>query len=234
MYYVDLLMKNLQNLFPRTNSEDYEKMPDDLKELYIVLNCQYRDLFIDYFIRKLDLKEYDDKIKNSKFNYKKLERKNMDIYQATCADKLDYFYVRNNFYIERLDEIEKSFVYNCIGNKLNTPDLIKDRFIERTFRKVIFEDVMHNGEVCTTNYGPESPRYYAYNNSLVIGVRHDEFNEAELSEEDEIEKMKFFLNICKEIEMNISEKIQTPVNVIKYNDFSIKPVIMPDLPLSLK
>lgn len=228
MCYVDLLMKNIHNLFPWSNFEIYEEMTDDLKENYIVLVSRYRDLFIDYFIRKLNLKEYDNKIKNSRYNYTKLERRNMDIYQAMCADKLDFFYVRNNFYIERLDEIEKEFISDCVGDILNKPDFMKDYFIESTFQKVIFEDVMNNGGICKTNYGPEHPRYYAYNNSIVIGIRHDVFNEAELSEEDELEKMKFLLNTCRDFEMDASEKMQAPINVIKYNNFSIKPVIMSD------
>lgn len=230
MNSMKLFKENIENLRPITNLENYKSMPDDLKDFYITLNCQYRALFIDYCLRNFDLKKYDDQICNSKFEFKRIQDKEMDIYQALSCEKLSYFYIRNNFYIERLTEDEKRFLYDCFNKNFDIPDIVKDDFIKKTYQKVIFEDVMNNGKVCSTNYGPPSYDYYYPNNSIIIGIRHDYFNEKELSTMEEYnEKEKFIVQVCRDFVNVNSNKVDVPLNVANFDGFSVKPLIEPQL-----
>ena len=95
------------------------------------------------------------------------------------------------------------------------------RFIENTYQKVISE----TKEVTTMNYGPENPDFFADSNSIIIGLRTDDFedsdkieNWSELHNKREFE-LDFFLNYLK-VELN--GKLPIPVSVIRYNDFSVK------------
>jgi hypothetical protein len=43
-----------------------------------------------------------------------------------------------------------------------------EKFIEDTFKKVIFEDVNKDGSLIHTNYGPISQTYFAPNNEGIL------------------------------------------------------------------
>ena len=195
---------------------------------YIDLYNIYRFFMTKYIIEKLNLKEYDKKIKNSKCNFLPVETDRMDVYQFFSCDELKYIYIRNNVYIERLSSEE----INILEEKLKNNDYSIDKkvadLIEKTYQKIIFEDIMKNGKIYQITYGPDSSNYFARNDSLVLGIRYDEFAETELTDEEwkkQNQKQREFLRkIINEMINEFENIINVPINIIKYNDYSVNTI----------
>jgi len=198
------------------------------KKEYIELYNIYRFFMTKYIIEKLNLKEYDKKIKNSKCNFLPIETNKMDMYQLFSCDELEYIYIRNNIYIERLSDKEIALLKEKIKNNDYSLDESVVDLIEKTYQKIIFEDLMKNGKVYQITYGPDSSRYFARNDSLVLGIRYDEFAETKLTDEEwKIQNQKqreFLRNIKNEMSNEFENKLNVPIKIIKYNDYSVNTI----------
>lgn len=186
----------------------------------------YRKLFTQYIIEKLNLKKYDDEIAESKLNFIEVKEKQMDIYQYFSKDKLKYFYIRNNIHIEKLTDEEQKFLQKIKLEEPNELGDIEKDFIEKTYSKVIFEDVLENGEICNVFYGPDSRSFISSNNSIVIGMRYDEFENNGLDDEkwDELheKQLDFWDELKERMELELKMKINKHISIIRYDDFSIE------------
>lgn len=208
----------------------YPKMENDLKinhdgEIinYIKLYNAYRELFTEYIEKKLELKKYDEKIIKSKLNFHRIQSENMDIYQYFSCEVLKYIYVRNNIHIERLTKEDKIFLELQSGNvKLNKETIT---FVERTYEKIIFEDILKSGEICMIQYGPNSSNFFARNDAVVIGIRYDKFVEQEINnnwDRSNEKQREFLFELMQEMNKEFKEKLKVPVVVIEYDDLSVK------------
>ena len=200
-------------------------METDQKAQYMSLYNVYRLLFTDYIINKLNIKNYDKKIEESKLNFTAVSEENMDIYQYYSKDELKYFYLRNNIYINSLSDEEKEFLNKKVNDNNIKLDDETTKFIEDTFVKAIYEGEKEENKVYSTLYGPDSKNYMAPNNALVIGMRYNEFDSNGLNDEEwkdlYIKKSRFLNNFIKEMENDINNNFGTKVCIIKYNDYSI-------------
>lgn len=192
---------------------------------YIDLYNIYRFFMTKYIIEKLKLKEYDKKIKNNKSNFLPIEEDKMDVYQFFSCDELEYIYIRNNVYIERLSNKEINLLKDKLKNNDYSIDDSIEELIEKTYQKVIFEDIMKNGKKYQIMYGPDSSRFFARNDSLVLGIRYDEFAIINLTDEEwKIQNKKqreFLRNIINEMTKEFENKLNIPIKIIKYNDYSV-------------
>lgn len=218
--------ENYETRFPNLNSNFINILDEDDIEIYLELYSAYSYFFRKYITDKLDLKKYDDKLTNSNLNYLKVKNKNMDIYQNFSRDVLNYFYIRNNLYVERLTLDEKAYVYQKF---VTNDDVMSDKmicFIESTYKKVIFENMNNDGQLYDINYGPDNPMYFAPNNALIIGVRYDDFNlNGQTDEEWDANRNKQFyylFELMENIENDGKNKFSAPVICIKYDEYSVK------------
>lgn len=104
----------------------------------------YKEIFLDYIIKKLNLVEHDEKLSKSKLNYVPISDDKKDCYQKNNAKNLKYFYVRNNIYIERLTRQDIEFIQNKRKNNEVLLDKEWIEFIENTYPKVIQEITTRN------------------------------------------------------------------------------------------
>lgn len=217
--------KDLKTIIPNNSDIVLENISENLKNNYIELYNMYRSVFTEFIIKKLDLKRYDDEIENSGLKFKKLEEKDMDIYQYFSCDKLRYLYIRNNIYVEKLNKEEKEFFENKIKKKdFNLDDNAK-KIIEDTYKKVIFENVLKNGERCHTFFGPNSSNFLARNDEVVIGIRYDDYFLGELSDDEWVDlhdRQMIYLNeILEEMATRISKTVDISVSILRYDEFSV-------------
>lgn len=224
-------MKNIQIIsksdyetrFPKSNNRFIESLDAISMNTYLSLYSMYSSLLENYLINKLSLKDYDDMIKDSGLNFIDIDFNEMDIYQRAYSNELSYIYLRNNIYIERLSIEEKEFLNDILYEVVKPTDSEIDNFIERTYKKVLFENINNNGDVLMTNFGPESGNFMVPNNALVLGIRYDEFNQANMDDstwdKNNKEQIKFLLNIEDQLINNSNLDIQ--VYIIKYNEYSI-------------
>ena len=220
MNYKELTKKDLQNVYPNNSNVEY-------KEEDIQLYNLYRELLTQYIIDLLELKKYDKQIMNSNLNFKQVNENEMDLYQYFSSEELKYLYIRNNIYLERLDEKERNFLKSKLDNNIKKLDAETEKFIANSLQKVIFEDVGEDGKEYITFYGPSSRSFMARNDSLIIGMRYDEFGEDGL-DDDEWDKqhdsqiLEFLPNLFYEIEANSVKKLNIPIYVLKYNEHSVR------------
>ena len=204
---------------------DINKLPDTEVQNYLNLSTLYRSLLNEY-IKQLGLENYENAIKNSELNFIPVNSLDQDFYQYYNNSNLDYYYIRNNIYIDRLTEKEKEY----LQNKLNAHDYsLGDQdinFVSQTLSKVIKEVHETTPEPFEVNFGPLSTDFFAQNDALVIGFRYDSFNDNGIDEDafaDNYEKQReFCLSLNKQLEIQLQNRLQIPVKVIEYDENSIK------------
>lgn len=222
--------ENFDTRFPKLNESLFNDMDNNMKETYLEIYSIYRKLFSEYIIDKLQIKNYDFELMNSNLNFVKVIEKDMDIYQNFNKEILNYFYIRNNLYIERLTPSERKILYTKFLSGDYSLDENTKVIIENSYKRIIFEDIHKDGSNCYINMGPDNSDYYVPNQSIVIGFRYDEFNLNNLSDEqwDNLHDKQllylseFLLKMSKEI----SSKVNIPIQVIKYNEYSVKKKII--------
>ena len=211
--------------FPNGNYEYFKNLDD--KESYLDDYSLYNDLLTKYLIKNTSIKKFDDDIKNYKefvFDYEPVPENGQDLYQYLCNDKLSFFYVRNNMYIERLNNEELNKLHSF--KEISEYNDEVNSFIESTFRKVIREESEREMGTFYVNFGPTTKRdFFALNNSLVIGARFYEYVSA-LDTNEQIDayykRMDYFEDKYKELESILDDELNSYVKVIEYSEVSIK------------
>lgn len=222
-----LVIEDLKNASPKAKKIDLDKLDEENKEKYINLYNLYRKLFTEYLIEKLDLKLYDNLLLNSGDGFNPVPEEKMDIYQYFSMEELKYFYVRNNIYVEKLDEEEKNFFESKLESKNLELDLETEKMIEKTFPKVILEDLKKGYEKYKVFFGPDNKSFLANNDSIVIGFRYDNFKNDGLGDDAWFErflKQRQLLNSTfNEMNEKFKKEISNEVTIIKYSDVSVIP-----------
>ncbi len=214
-----------ENFTTSVSEFDINKLPDTEVQNYLNLSTLYRSLLNEY-IKQLGLENYENEIKNSELNFIPVNPSDQDFYQYYNNSNLDYYYVRNNIYIERLTESEKEY----LQQKLNTHDYSLNKqdidFVSQTLNKVIKEVHYNTSEPFEVNFGPLSTSFFAPNNALVIGFRYDMFNDNGMDDDtfvDNYEKQRELrLNLNDQLEIQLQNRLQIPIKVIEYDENSIK------------
>jgi len=218
--------EELKTTFPSTRMINSEEMSEQQKNDYISMYNLYRKLFSEYIMGKLELKKYDDELTNSSLNFKCVDEEKMDVYQYCTSDELKYLYIRNNIHIERLSDQEKNFLINRLRDIKDELDEEARQLVQSTYQKLIFEDVGKDGKQHITFYGPDSMNYTARNDSLIIGMRYDEFDLNGLDDEawDELhtKQLMDLREMFYKLVIEQKGKVNVPITILQYNDFSVK------------
>lgn len=204
---------------------DIEGMEQEKKSEYIEMYNTYRALFTEYIIDKLNLKSYDKKITESNLRFSQVNDESMDVYQYFSNNELNYFYIRNNIYLNKLSEDENSY----LREKIKKQDIQLNKetveFIEETYEKIIYEGNSEEHKGFLTLYGPNSRTYMAPNDAVIIGVRYNEYDLQELSDKEwsdlNMKQMEFLYPFIKNMKEEIKENLKNSISIIQYNDFSI-------------
>lgn len=221
-----LNIEDLEKLEPRINLDLIKSLSIEEKVEYIKLYCLYANLLIKYINSKFNISSYEERIENSGLNFVPIEESNMDSYQFISSDTLKYFYLRNTLHIDRLGKSDYMFLKNKL--KKNDPLLDKETeaFIARTFEKVSLENEAESNRAFCVRYGPDSNNYFGTRNSIILGFRYDEFNQQGLDDNEwnqqYDQQIIFLTQMLADIENNINSQNDIQVQVIKYNDFSVR------------
>ena len=226
MNYKKINANDLKTIVPNNSSVLFATIQSKEKEEYINLYNAYRSLFTEFVIKKLNLKKYDDEIKNSGLNFKSLDEAKMDVYQYFSSELLKYFYIRNNIYVEKLSQEERKFIESRIKSGKLELDEGAENMIKSTYKKVIFEDALKNGENCYVFYGPNSSNFSARNDSLIIGIRYDEYYLGNLTDEEwdkqHDNQLMFLSELLQRVESSRNEEKDISFSIFMYDDFSTK------------
>ncbi len=188
---------------------------EEPNERYSMLAERYKRFFEQYLMDNLPLEQIDQNMRESNLGFCPIKEADMDRYQKSSGMGLGYLYLRNDFYIElldgaNLDYLDKAAVYN--------PEVAA--FIQRSFRRVIdpFE------EPTPIFYGPENGQFLCDSDSIVIGVRYDEFNtelEDEAFTKNFMERQRILSQLSTVLEIYAQQTLGTKLRFIQYNEASV-------------
>lgn len=203
----------LETKIPYDNKEYFDSMSPESQESYLKLYSLYNNLLIQYLIKKYNLNLYDEMIQNSKRNFKKVDTNDMDIYQYTSSKYLNYLYIRNNIYIEKLSKEELLY----LSNTKEILDYNNEQFIEKTYKKIILENEY-------TMYGPDNPKYFKKPNTLIIGLRCksiDLNNDSDDELDNFLSQQQYLKLFIPELSRQLNERNLDSIEVIEYNNSSV-------------
>lgn len=213
-----------EQIQPNTDFFNIDKMNNKVLNNFLAFTTIYRIMLIKYINKQINLEEYDNLIKNSKFNFIKIKSTDKDIYQKYNAEKLEFLYLRNNIYISNLTDDERNrFVKIIAKNGLNYNNEY-ELFIRETYKKVITEYYKEKIKVLI-NFGPSNIPFMAPNDSLVIGIRYDEYNLNNMEDNEwyinHNNQLSFIEKIKKEISEKCKKKLDINGTLIKYDEYSV-------------
>lgn len=225
MKYKKLNFADLNDLYPKSSKVSLNDFSEKDKQEYLSLYNLYRKLFTEYMMKKLNIKSYDRKIEDSEYAFSPVKKENMDAYQYVSSDELKYFYFRNNLYIEKLTKKEVDFLRKKISQGNIELDEEAEKMIEETYPKVIFEDLAQDGQKARVLFGPDSESFFADNDSVVIGVRYDEFEDENENDEEwfnrYMNQRRFLNDIINEMKEVFNKKMPQGVSIINYDATSV-------------
>lgn len=224
-------MKNIKKewydtRFPKYDNINLDEFNESEVEAYLALYSCYLSLFEKYLNKRLELFKIDQEFSKSLLSFEKVKEDDKDFYQAIASDELNYLYIRNNLYIERLTENELKYLGSKFDSSEEDINQIDFEFIESTFKKVIFENAIENGQMLL-NFGPENGRFEALNNALIIGFRYDILanhrnNQADKAFEIGGKQSEFVEIKLTNLEKKTNEDLLIEGHVFIYDDFSTK------------
>lgn len=203
----------LETKLPYRNKEYFDSMSLESQENYLKLYKLYNNLLVQYLIKKYDLNLYDKMIKDSNRLFTKVDTNDMDIYQYVSSKYLDYLYIRNNIYIEKLSQEELLY----LSSTKELLDSNNEQFIEKTYKKVIFENEY-------TMYGPDNSKYLKKPNTLIIGLRCKsiDLNNGSDDELDNFLSQQQYLKLfIPELSRQLNDRNLDSIEVIEYNNSSV-------------
>ena len=207
---------------PYMNKKYFESLDNTNQENYLRLYEIYSNLLIQYFIKYYNLKEFDDVLLKDKRNFEKVSTNDMDIYQYLSSEYLNYIYLRNNIYIERLSDEELIYLSKIKDYSLNKEN---EEFIRNTYLRVIVES---NDKNAVTMFGPDNLKFIKRSTSVVFGIRYNRFNLKDRSKEQEWLKQdderERFISMLISIAKMQFKKINPNTSIIRYNEFCIEKI----------
>jgi len=168
--------------------------------LYQKLQKDYKYL-LEYYINTLiDLKSFEDKIDNSNlFIGKNTKYKKLNEYLD-----LNYFFLINNIFIEKLDESDIKLLKENFNKENISNELIN--MVKKTYKEVIKDNYFrdeYSSNIYKVCYGPVVPINFVDNDSLVFRLIYGKNLKEELDTNKFIElhkkQLSFLENIKKEL-----------------------------------
>lgn len=195
---------------------------NNLNENYFKALILYKKILNKYLVDTLNLKNYDDIIKTSELNFIPNSKENQDIYQYTSNMGMDYLYIRNNLFIERLTSNQLNLLIDAYDKNITSEDVTD--IVISTYKDVI---KYYNDKPDSMNveYGPFNPSFFAPNNSIVIGLNVNLFANNGLHnkewEENFFNQTKFINQFKHQMSEELGSKLDIPVTIIRYDESSI-------------
>lgn len=194
-----------------------DDMTEDQLKLYLAMYSVYMEWFINLLVSKTDITKFDKEIKNSNLKFTKTKDDKLDFYQKFSRDYLDYFYLRNNLYLYRLNKEEYNFIIDRIKNDKYIYDKETEKFILDTYKKIIFEKVK-DYKKAKVNHDVHDMGRYIENNAIIIGIRYDINNDLKGKEWYDNLKLqeKEIAKISTELLKNLNSFFSNNVAIIDY------------------
>ena len=124
---------------------------NDDSKIYTSVQKLYIKCFEQILLSKVDLKKYEERIENSKCNIGPVKVKNKTYYHNLSSMNLKFIYIRNFFYVEKLNENDLSIMIQKVNNNNYEVDNALMDIVNRTYKDVLANNYV-NGEYYAGSY----------------------------------------------------------------------------------
>jgi hypothetical protein len=195
---------------------------DDDYTIYLRLQEFYKKALDMYLLRSSSITKYNDEIKNSELDFGVMPESNKNPYHKFSFLNLDYIYVRNFIFIEKLNIETINFLVERINiNNYDIDDHLL-KMIDLTYKDVIVDNYRNDTyeEDAETCYGPALPTNFVLSNKLTLSIQYGK-NKEQLEKEEfyknQNEKDKFLKQLTEEIEQSIGKELKMETKVLIRN-----------------
>ena len=180
---------------------------------YIKLENTYKYLFEYWLVSQVNLKKYNQEIKNSRLDFGiPNPTSNQLISGLNEYLNLEYIYIINNFFIEKLDINDINILNNYSQEEPNEKEI---DLIKRTYKEIIKNNYFHKeytDKIYNICYGYAIPSNFAPNNNLVLKIYYSK-NKYELDNEKFIENISLKKDFLNRISENITKDIKNKLDI---------------------
>ena len=175
---------------------------------------------LDYYLLKnTSIKSFDEKIVNSGLDFGLIDSKMKNIHHNASYLGLNYIYVRNFLFIEKLNIEYINYINSKIVNNNGELDANIVEIVKNTYKDIINDNYKHNEykEKTTTCYGSVIPSNIVDSDTLVLCIHYGK-NTNKLDDKafmDNYKKKREFLNsIIEEMQNSLSNELGIKVKVL--------------------
>lgn len=188
-------------------------------KVYSLVQGLYIKAFETFLLSKIDLKKYDDMLLNSELDFGVIPKERKFAYHNLSHMNLSYIYIRNFFFVEKLDSSDLKVFFDKISRNDYSVDESIIKIVENTYKDVMVDNFRTNQYISgdtIISYGAHAEINDCYADALCIyihyGYSSKNFNEQEYFENKE-KKEELLEKISKEIIDIISESLKIKVDV---------------------
>lgn len=183
---------------------------------YTKLYFEYKKCLERYLDKVLGISVYDKKIDISRLYFEPVKKEQMDFYQFSSSFK--YFFLRNNLYVERLDDKDIKIILGDDEEK-------KEKVIKSTF-KVVIKEYLDEPNDTLIGDGTDDINLMYPNGGIALGFRYDEFsNESILKDnwkDNYNRQLDFIENLFASIQNDVYLNFDIPFKVMIFDRFNTK------------
>lgn len=188
---------------------------------YVNILGLYKTVLEEVFEEKTEWSTLNQIVLDSDLNFPAIEEQNQTIYQKTSLGSMDFFYLRNNIYVERLTGEQLAiFDQKLAEDDLEITEDLK-KIVEETFELVSipYLKAKSNTEVPYNSSGTKT----AKNNAIIIEVGYQrEIDETGnyLNKETEDKRRQFIADeIAPKLKKSLETAFNRPVQISIYAAF---------------
>lgn len=217
--YIEYGTASLGNLKLDSKQATDKKLTDNNYEMYFKIQSLYKKVFEYKMNEILNLSQINDTLKNSGLDFGVVFSKRKRYYHRISYLNLDYLYIQNFLFIEKLTEEQLDIFRKRILDKNYEIDDILLNIVNDTYKSVMaYTNELFEGKRVIVCYGVESPANHFYNDSLVIRIEYGR-NTKRLNDKE-------FLDNYNKKKRLIEEKIDELKEKGKINDINIETSVM--------
>jgi len=189
---------------------------EDNYDWYNNIEKVYKYLFESYLMRMVNLKEYNDKIKNSGLDFGVSHPTQAQLISGIPEYlNLEYIYLLNNFYVEKMDinyiNVLKEY---AVKGDFTLNDVVID-IVKRTYKDVIrnnYRDGSYTNDSYKICYGYAIPSNMCDNDALVLKIYYSK-NTTTMNDIEFIKNIKDKEAYLKEVSNHLINEIKEKLDI---------------------
>ncbi len=213
-------MEDVRINFPLAKQKGLVNGEDD--SLYQQVYNLYQKGLDTFLLQNTPLREYEEKLKNSPLDFGVMPQEKRNPFHKNSYLGLDYFYVRNFLFIEKLSLEDLNVLKEIVKQNNEIIDEVILEIVKRTFKDVIVDNYRDGKyeEKTQTCYGHFIPANVVPSSHLVIALQYGKNNKTYDRDDfyrNQQAKDQFLKEMVEEIKKELESILNIEVTVLIRN-----------------